>query len=248
MSRSSATFCCVSPGWGSRWARSPAEGTVGRDAFVDAFPLLAEGAPGASLEPSQEEETSPARTRREPPAIPEPSRPSMPRPASPRGRSARPADRLAALPPSFFGGEQDRFTDLGPSGGVLVGVRVSYKLFFGGPKISSVAPIYRTGSKLVDGKRYGTLNGPEVRAVAKAGYAVGAFRTRAGLGVDGFEMVFMKVKGSRLDPNDSYVSPWLGDTNGGSPQAVLNPGGLLPVGLQGRASGSVRALGLIVVP
>jgi hypothetical protein len=59
-------------------------------------------------------------------------------------------------------------------------------------------------------------------------------------------MVFMKVKGGRLDPSDSYNSPWLGDVNGGSPRDVMNNGNLV-VGLQGRASGTVRALGLIVV-
>jgi hypothetical protein len=121
-----------------------------------------------------------------------------------------------------------------------------YKPFFGGPKISSVQPIYRSGTKLVEGERYGTVNGPETTAVARTGYAVGALRTHAGLGLDGFEMIFMKIKGERLDPADSYNSPWLGDVNGGNPGEVLNDGSLV-VGLQGRASGSVRALGPIVV-
>jgi hypothetical protein len=43
---------------------------------------------------------------------------------------------------------------------------------------------------------------PETMVVAKPGYAVGALRTRTGLTVDSFEIVFMRIKGERLDPND----------------------------------------------
>jgi hypothetical protein len=116
---------------------------------------------------------------------------------------------------------------------------------FGGPKISSIKPIYRVGNKLVDGKRRGTLLGKETAAIAKPGYAVGAINTHTGLTVDGFEMVFMKIDGEQLDTSDSYTSPWLGDKKGGSP-ADASTEGKLPVGLQGRAGKEVYGLGLIV--
>ena len=152
---------------------------------------------------------------------------------------------LAAVPGSFFGGDRDRFRDLAPEGGVLVGVRVSYVEKFGGPKVSSVRPVYRVGSKLVDGARRGTLRGKEASAAAKEGYAVGAVNVRAGLGVDGFELIFMKVDGDRLDTSDAYASDWLGDKKGGVPREA-DGGGKTPVGLQGRAAREVNALGLIV--
>jgi hypothetical protein len=154
-------------------------------------------------------------------------------------------DGLTGLPSSFFGGNRDRFHDIAPAGGVLVGARVSYIIRFGGPKISSVQPVYRVGEELVDGKRHGGLLGKETKAIAKSGYAVGAVNTHTGLTVDGFEMVFMRIDGDRLDASDSYTSPWLGDEKGGSPRDVSSDG-KIPVGLQGRAGKEVNALGLIV--
>ena len=56
------------------------------------------------------------------------------------------------------------------------------------------------------------------------GYAVGAINTHTGLTVDGFEMVFMRIDGDRLDPEDSYSSPWLGDEKGGTPRDVSSDG------------------------
>jgi len=267
-----------------------AGGTVKRDAFVAAFPQIAEamhvsligGVPGVTAAPAVADVTPAPAPRGVPQrgeAPPGPQRgQGVPRPgASPFGtraarsvprfggdtpgarggravarpkaagsRGAIDPDRLAELPASFFGGDNDRFRDVGPTGALLVGVRVSYKDFLGGPKISSVVPLYRSGGGLTEGELHGTVNSAETTAVARPGYAVGGFRTHAGLGVDGFEIVFMKVKGDRLDPSDAYTSPWLGDVHGGSPRDVINPGNL-PVGLQGRASGTVRALGLILL-
>ena len=152
---------------------------------------------------------------------------------------------LIDLPATFRGGDRDRFHDIAPAGGVLVGARVSYIMRFGGPKISSIQPIYRVGEKLVDGERRGGLLGKETTAVAKPGYAVGAINTHTGLTVDGFEMVFMRIDGDRLDSADSYTSPWLGDEKGGTPRDVSSEG-KIPVGLQGRAGKEVYGLGLIV--
>jgi hypothetical protein len=154
-------------------------------------------------------------------------------------------DGLIDLPATFRGGDRDRFHDIAPTGGVLVGARVSYIMRSGGPKISSIQPIYRVGEKLVDGERQGGLLGEETTEVAKPGYAVGAINTHTGLTVDGFEMVFMKIDGDRLDSDDSYTSEWLGDEKGGSPRNVSS-NGKIPVGLQGRAGKEVYGLGLIV--
>jgi hypothetical protein len=247
-----------------------AEGTVKRDVFVAAFPLIAEARHLTVLAPKATRlvlDTKPAASQSQAGMpqggrFPSPSRGQRPslnaRPNSNSSTGPAPKtapagktkgydpDRLANLPPSFFGGDRDRFRDVGPAGSVLVGVRISTHLFFGGPKISSTVPIYRSGSRLIEGATYGQVTGPETTAVARPGYAVGGLKTRTGLSVDGFGMVFMRIKDGRLDPSDSYDSPWLGDTQGGSPGTVYSDGSL-PVGLQGRAEKNVNALGLVVV-
>jgi hypothetical protein len=196
----------------------------------------ARGRAAARAMPRDREARAEARTKLRRPQ-PQPSRANTARSELPDG--------LIDLPATFLGGDRDRFHDIAPAGGVLVGARVSYIMRFGGPKISSIQPIYRVGEKLVDGQRRGGLLGTETTAVARPGYAVGAINTHTGLTVDGFEMVFMRVKEDRLDPADSYTSPWLGDEKGGTPRDVSSEG-KIPVGLQGRAGKEVYGLGLIV--
>ena len=164
----------------------------------------------------------------------------------PKSAKPYPAENLEDLPRSFFGRDRDGFSDVGPEGAVLVGVRVSYIERFGGPKISSAQPIYRSGTKHYLGRVYGQILGPVTTAFAKPGYAVGGLITHTGLTVDGFRMVYMKVDGDRLDPSDSYNSPWLGDLQGGGPGEVNTKGGLI-VGLQGRSGNEVNALGLTML-
>jgi len=142
-----------------------------------------------------------------------------------------------------FARDREGFRDVGPAGSVLVGVRVSYIERFGGPKIRSAQPLYRTGKNHYAGRVYGVAVGPVTTVVARPGYAVGGLVTHTGLTVDGFRLVFMKVDGDRLDPGDSYDSPWIGDDKGGSPGEVTSKGGLV-VGLQGRSRTEVNALGL----
>jgi hypothetical protein len=142
-----------------------------------------------------------------------------------------------------FANDREGFRDLGPEGSVLVGVRVTYIERFGGPKVRSVQPIYRSDKSHYVGLTYGEAIGPVFTVVARPGYAVGGLVTHTGLTVDGFGIVFMKVDGDRLDPDDSYNSPWIGDRQGGGPGEVMTKGGLI-VGLQGRAKTEVNALGL----
>jgi hypothetical protein len=158
------------------------------------------------------------------------------------GPSLEPGGDLSALPAATESGSpwaSDRLTDLravvtvpgqnfrdvGPEGAYLVGARISY-----GPnpqdskKIGSIQPIYRSGDNLVAGPRYGNPQGDQFEVVAEPGYAVAAIRTHTGLLVDGFDFVFMRVAGGRLDPSDSKASPWIGDREGGNATYVLAKG------------------------
>ena len=142
-----------------------------------------------------------------------------------------------------FAKDRDGFRDIGPEGSVFVGVRVTYIERFGGPKVRSAQPIYRLGKNHYAGQVYGEVVGPVTTVIARPGYAVGGLVTHTGLTVDGFGIVFMKVDGDHLDPDDSYNSPWIGDRNGGGPGEVMTKGGLV-VGLQGRSKTEINALGL----
>ncbi|SIO57109.1 Planctomycete cytochrome C [Singulisphaera sp. GP187] len=278
----------LSPPLGQALGLLLAEGTVKRDLYVNAFPLIAEARHQTLLDiakPTPVQVTKPNTTPKprdggfpsefgsfprnrlampgtsqnphinsnfnnqsnfNPRANPNPGSAVKTYPTAASGsRKGYAPDRLADVPPTFWGGDRDKFRDIGPVGSVLVGVRISTHLFFGGPKISSVQPIYRVGTRLIEGKRHGTVASTETTTVAKSDYAVGGFRTHTGLGVDGFEIVYMRIKNGRLVPTDSYTSPWLGDPNGGSPKDVFSSGEV-PVGLQGRSTKAIHALGLII--
>ena len=237
-------------------------GTVKRDVFVDAFPLIAEGRHLPLLNPVASS-TAVARTGRLPSASP--LRPAWSAAASPARRSitgrGERADQVRSQRAGSRGtrrsgwstspdppGARRHFDEVGPparswSGSATAPTRSSAAPRSARCSRSTAPPSSRT---LVEGGHTAKSTGPETTAVAKPGYAVGAIKTRTGLSLDGFVLIFMKIKGDRLDPSDSYESPVLGDSQGGSPASRL--GGRQPVvGVQGRAAKNVNALGLILV-
>ena len=119
----------------------------------------------------------------------------------------------------------------------LVGVVASLREGYGKPCIASIQPIYQRhdNGKRSMGQTLGQRFARPTSIAAKHGYAVGAINMRRGLLVNGFELVFMKKIGSRLDPTDSYKSPWFGDQSGGSSR-TSESGGRLIAALQGRAN------------
>lgn len=155
-------------------------------------------------------------------------------------------EKLADLPRAQLGGDQGSFREIAPAGGLLVGARAGHIDAFGGNKVGAIWPVYQVGGEYRIGSRAGKEIEPSVTVLARPGYAVGAINTRAGLLLDGFQLVFMKVKDGRLDPNDAYQSDWLGDSKGGGEETVSGDGRLV-VGLHGRAGkGEVNALGIVV--
>ena len=91
------------------------------------------------------------------------------------------------------GGADPEFSEEAPENGLLVGLEIGLGKFFNNDIVKSARPIFRVGDKDSPGKQVGTEWSQVVKAVAKPGYAVGAITVKAGLGVDGMSVTFMKV-------------------------------------------------------
>ena len=165
-----------------------------------------------------------------------------------RGRHrGRRGGRLPLPDPRARRQPRDPFREAAPPRGMLVGFRAGYVEIFGGPKIGTVQPIFQVGNRYVSGKQVGGTVPLETTVVARPGYAVGAIRTRTGLIVDAFQVVFMRFRDGQLDPDDSYTTNWLGDPRGGWSRDASGDGKLI-VGVHGRSNGrEINMLGLLVV-
>jgi hypothetical protein len=157
------------------------------------------------------------------------------------GKLKRVAERPAAN-----GNDRDRFRDVAPEHGLLVGMRVGYVQAFGGSKVGMVQPIYQVGSDYIEGKVFGANVPTSVTVMAKPGYAIGAINIHAGLLVDSFQIVFAKFKNGKFETRDNYRSDWIGDSRGGGSKSVSGEGRPI-IGIHGRSNGrEINALGLLI--
>jgi hypothetical protein len=150
------------------------------------------------------------------------------------GKTGRP--NLVVMPPprgnrqqgnetKIMGGGDAAFKDEAPPGGLLIGLEVGLGKFINNDVVHAVRPIFRTAAgEEVLGKQHGTDTSRVVRVKAKDGYAVGALTAKAGLTVDGLAVKFMRVKGGKLDPGDSYESDWIGGPGGWGPELLAGDG------------------------
>jgi hypothetical protein len=147
------------------------------------------------------------------------------------------------------GTNQPTFKDAAPQGGVLIGMDVGLGKFANLDLAMAVQPIYQTPNGEARGRKFGTDFSNIVSVKAKPGYAVGAINVKAGLLVNGFEIKFMRIKGNALDPNDFYMSNWIGDKTGGSGPTLLGGDGKLIVGIVGKRNfRECTGLGLLKNP
>jgi hypothetical protein len=112
--------------------------------------------------------------------------------------------------------------------------------------IRSVAPIYLTEAGEVTGKHHGMAE-KEVSLTpvkAKPGYAVGAVITDGTKRLNGFKMVFMRVHGAVLDPDDRYESEWVGGHDAKKLDTLAGDGRPV-VGIRARTGSDVDAFGLV---
>lgn len=167
----------------------------------------------------------------EPPVV---ARPVVP----PQPAKELPAGTMIGFP---FAAE---FKEPAPKGGLLVGFEVGYGQFAADRIVWGVRPIYRADGKDYFGAARGKGSAGTTTLKAKPGYAVAGLKVKSRHWVEGFSVVYMKVDGDRLDPNDSYESAWVGwdgdagvKTLGGSEKPV--------VGLIGRTDPNQNALAAI---
>jgi hypothetical protein len=143
------------------------------------------------------------------------------------------------------------FRDIDKGGALLIGFFFTYGNFHGTPTIGAMRPIFLNKRGRDNGDWHGGRSQEGRHAVAKPGYAVGAVRIRAGLGVDSFQIVFMRIDGNRLDPADMYESPWYGGGGGGGPRTLAGDGALI-VGIFGKTprdpKSTFNGMGLITLP
>ena len=135
------------------------------------------------------------------------------------------------------GGGGGAFDEVGPAGTRLVG----FHLVDGGA-INVLQPMYRGPGGVVAGVSHGGNPGTAVDVIAKEGYAVGAIIVRSGDWVDAMRVVFMRIRGKRLDPSDSYESRWYGGSGGG--ETKLGGDGSPVVGVFGASGDNIDSIGL----
>jgi hypothetical protein len=137
------------------------------------------------------------------------------------------------------------FSEFPPDGGVLIGLECGVGNFGDVDTVYAFRPIYQTPRGKTFFNDYGLFEDKNVgkrvektrvkktvRILAKPGYAVGGLTLRSGLNINGLQLVFMRIDGDRLDPTQSYTSPWVGDRTGGG-EAALTGNGAPVVGVFG---------------
>jgi hypothetical protein len=142
-----------------------------------------------------------------------------------------------------LGGKGNRaVNDIVP--GVLVGFEIGGGGWFQFKVLGNLTPLYATSTGIVPGLKRGSGRGE--RVMAKSGYAVGGLYIRGGEVVNTVQIIFMRVNGDglSLNPQDFYVSDWLGGEGGGKPKEISGKGRLI-VGLTGHSGGVVESIGLI---
>jgi hypothetical protein len=149
--------------------------------------------------------------------------------------------------------------DDAPAGGILVGFEVGLGDWFGRPTVFTLRPLYLTANGhaaaqtfgLAQGRRAPGKNGPKskvtrvVTVQARPGYAVGEIAIDSGLNIDGLAVTFMRIRGTALDPNQSYTEDWVGRHEDKTPK-FLSGGGDPIVGVFARQDEvRVMAVGLV---
>lgn len=143
------------------------------------------------------------------------------------------------------GGGGGPFSDVPAEGAILTGFRTTQSTFYGGHlTIKSLQPIFESKNGRVPGKIHGHPHGATIQIEARPGYAVGAVSASSGYRVDGFSVLFMRIKGGELDPEDTYESKWVGGRGGGR-SSIVYKSGTLAIGIFGHQGADLDGFGIV---
>ena len=137
------------------------------------------------------------------------------------------------------------FKDSPDGEGLLVGFHITQGKSGPHSFVKTLQPVFLYSDGTCEGSRHGKPSGPEQSVMAKKGYAVGAVAAVAGDRVDGFKIIFMKIKQDGLDHNDYYESKWFGGREGNELKKIGGDGRFV-VGIHGRAGLDLICFGLIL--
>lgn len=132
-----------------------------------------------------------------------------------------------------------RFYEFVPAGSYLAGFRCTASNV-----VHSIQPLFRNGRDLQEGRRYGKTRDKETETIAKEGYAVGGILLDNDSLVNGLRVVFMRLRGDRLDPEDHYESEMIGGE--GKFDNIRCSTGDPIVGIYGAVGSDLNSLGLIL--
>ena len=147
---------------------------------------------------------------------------------------------------SSVGGDGGEPFEENNAGALLIGLSVTPTKLHGQPVVGSLEAIYQSGGNQATGKLRGgrVFQHARVALLAKPGYAVAGIKAAGSDCLERFCIVFMRVKGKKLDPTDSYESDWFGGAEK-SEGTRLGCDGNAVAGIFGRAGNVINAIGLI---
>jgi hypothetical protein len=145
------------------------------------------------------------------------------------------------------GGGGHVFRELPDPRAILVGFRARTFHFAGNLVVKALRPVWLTGRGRREGETRGKASGRWTEIVARPGYAVGMLKGRGGDRLNGFRLVFMRIRGKTLDTADSYESEWFGGPGGGDEKQLGGEGRFI-IGVHGRCGLDLDSIGLLIAP
>lgn len=143
-------------------------------------------------------------------------------------------------------GKVDKSDTVGETGGgtyeyaksdtPLLGLTYTIGAWEGHPCIEGIRPLFEDAP---------VKNFTE-RVLAKSGYAVGGVNLEASPYFSGFQIIFMKLDGKKLNPKDTYLSDWVraGDEKA-TQSATYKSDGKLVVGIHGNRGAITNTMGIL---
>jgi hypothetical protein len=146
------------------------------------------------------------------------------------------------------------YRDVPQEGGILIGLDTAFEKF-GGNKliVKSIRPVFLTknGERLGAwvGKDKGEPPNPNITR-AKNGYVVVGMNIRAAIFIEGISLRCAKLENGRLNLNDNYQTPWVGDSGKAGDSKMIGGPGVLAVGIHGfrGITHEPCAIGLVTAP